>query len=185
MKSLSTCFSVALLAVIFGGCMIEVEPPPHQCFSNLEESHLVTIQEMKRDGRVEIVEKDGAGVGSVVGAVGAGVLAVATGGIAPAVAAIGGGAVGGLVGDASGTETTRTSTDCSFRVMLDENTPLTYTGTEGGWSYEKAYKKCTMLRVGDKITVKITRRCDTSGHINRLYDKVYMWESGPTTGPLN
>ena len=184
MRQMTPVLLVTLLMMGIGGCN-ESSPPPHECYSNLQESHLVTIQEVKRDGKVEILEKDGAGVGAVIGAVGGGILAVATSGVAPVIGAIGGGAVGGLAGDASGTETTRTSTDCSFRVMLGENTPLVYTGTESGWEYQRAYKKCKMLRAGDVITVKITTYCDTAHRVNRFYNKRYTWESGPTSGPLN
>ncbi len=90
--------------------------------------------------------------------------------------------VGGLAGDASGTETTHTSTNCSFRVMLN-SLPLVYQGKEDDWN-DKAYQKCTMLHPGDEITVRIFRYCSPSSHGNRFHNRSYEWKSGPTTGRL-
>jgi len=173
---------VALLMMGIGGCYDPNNPPPlPECREHMITKTPVKIQEILRDGRVEIVDKDGAGVGTVIGAVGGGLLAVATSGVAPVIGAIGGGAVGGLAGDASGTETTRTSTDCSFRVMLDD-LPLVYRGKEDD-NNEGAYNKCTMLRANDPVIIQHTKYCNPAS--STFYLEEYRWLSGTTDGRLN
>lgn len=139
----------------------------------------VTVEEVRIDGLVTTVKNNGAGIGAGIGAIGAGVAAVATGGIAPAVATIGGGAVGGFVGKEAGTQTVASGAKtCAFRVYLN-NTILVWSG-ENNWSNEHRFAKCSMLHPGDQIEVVKSKWCTESG--NTLTST--SWRSGDTEGAL-
>ena len=179
--TLMIALAVLSLALTYFGCSGAAAKTPaeialerataEQAKKNREQE--VTIEEIVKEGGEVVIEtSDGAGAGGVGGAIAGTALAVATGGVAPVVGAIGGGAVGAYSG--KGTGTRKVTSVCRFRVMIN-GTPWGYYGRSSDWNYPHAFEKCVTLRQGDKITV----------HRYPGREDAYRWQSGSAHGPLN
>lgn len=133
----------------------------------------------------KVVTKTDATSGAAIGSALATAGTIVTGGVASPLVVLGSGAVGGLAGSTNktviSTEEIRT---CSFRVIVD-GTPMVYFGDSKELhtiNATAAFRKCTMLTVGDVVIPTLT--CVER---NRYYPngfKTYMWTSGPTAGFL-
>lgn len=150
-----------------------------QCFEDWAISTEMEIKDITRDGVEKITEQtSGAGLGSAIGAVSGVALAAATGGVSPVLAGVGGSVVGGYSGGKDSTIRERNITACRFRFNLGD-LPLVYYGKEDDG--DDAFKKCTMLQPGDKVELRITRKC--SAHTNKFFPRFsYKWISGNTEG---
>lgn len=133
----------------------------------------------------QVTTKTDAVSGAVVGGVLATGANIVTGGAATPLVALGGSAIGGLTGASNKTTiSTEEIRTCSFRVTVDGN-PMVYFGDSQDLTtlpQIAAFRKCTMLQVGDTVIPTLTCVERNSYYPNGY--KTYMWVSGPTAGHL-
>lgn len=133
----------------------------------------------------KVITKTDAASGAAVSGALATAGSIVTGGAITPLTVLGATAVGGLAGSTNktviSTEEVRT---CSFRITVD-GIPLVYYGDSKELyttTAAAAFRKCTMLNVGDIVIPTLT-----CAERSRYYPgglKTYMWTSGHTVGFL-
>jgi len=133
----------------------------------------------------KVVTKSDAASGAAISGTLATGASIVTGGAITPLMVLGSSAVGGLAGSTNKTTiTTEEIRTCSFRVTVD-GTPMVYFGDAEELNTTHAvaaFRKCTMLGVGDTIIPTLTCVERNSAYPNGY--KTYMWTSGPTAGHL-
>lgn len=174
----------ALLFLCFA-CGEDEKPLPPVCTNQDKVFPETKIDAHTINVAPKVVTKSDAASGAAISGTLATGASIVTGGAVTPLMVLGSSAVGGLAGSTNKTTiTTEEIRSCSFRVIVD-GTPMVYFGDAEELSTTHAvaaFRKCTMLGVGDTVIPTLT--CVERNSVYPNGYKTYMWISGPTAGHL-